>query len=123
MIGSGPLNFENITDLLEELDSELDRAGGRAEVYLAGGARMLFGWRADRRTSDLDGVMRTGQNLLMTSVMKMSRKRGLEATWVNRARDRDIAAGAHLHPRGRTVTAAEESARQLGRWSFRCRAR
>ena len=85
MIGSGPLNSENITDLLEELDSELDRAGGRAELYLAGGARMLFGWRADRRTSDLDGVMRTGQNLLMTSAMKMSRKRGLEPTWVNPA--------------------------------------
>ena len=67
MVGSGPLNSENVAGLLEDLDRELDRAGGRAELYLAGGARMLLGWRTDRRTSDLDGVMRTGQTLLMTT--------------------------------------------------------
>ena len=61
MVGSGPLNSEIVVGLLEDLDRELDRAGGPAELYLAGGARMLLGWRTDRRTSDLDGVMRTGQ--------------------------------------------------------------
>ncbi len=45
MVGSGPLNSENVAGLLEDLDRELDRSGGRAELYLAGGARMLFGWR------------------------------------------------------------------------------
>ena len=82
MVGSGPLNSENVVGLLEELDGELHRAGGRAELYLAGGARMLLGWRTDRRTSDLDGVMRTGQTVLMTAAMKMSRTHGLEPTWV-----------------------------------------
>ena len=38
MVGSGPLNSENVAGLLEDLDRELDRAGGRAELYLAGGA-------------------------------------------------------------------------------------
>ena len=85
MVGSGPLNSENVAGLLEDLDRELDRSGGRAELYLAGGARMLFGWRTDRRTSDLDGVMRTGQTRLMTAAMKMSRRHGLEPTWVNPA--------------------------------------
>ena len=85
MVGSGPLNSENVAGLLDDLDRELDRAGGRAELYLAGGARMLLGWRTDRRTSDLDGVMRTGQTLLTTAAMKISRRHGLEPTWVNPA--------------------------------------
>ena len=46
---------------------------------------MLLGWRTDRRTSDLDGVMRIGQTLLMTAAMKISRRHGLEPTWVNPA--------------------------------------
>ena len=62
MVGSGPLTSESVAGLLDELDRELHQAGGgRAELYLAGRARMLLGWRTDRRTSDLDGVMRTGQ--------------------------------------------------------------
>ena len=35
MVGSGPLNSENVVGLLDELDRELHRAGGRAELYLA----------------------------------------------------------------------------------------
>ena len=85
MVGSGPLNSENITGLLKNLDKALDEAGGRAELYLAGGARMLFGWRTDRHTSDLDGVMRTGQTRLMTTAMRISGQHGLEPTWVNPA--------------------------------------
>ena len=60
MAGSGPLNSENIGELIKELDRALHEAGGRAELYLAGGARMLFGWRTDRRTSDLDAAKRPG---------------------------------------------------------------
>ena len=85
MVGNGPLNSENITGLREDLDNALDEAGGRAELYLAGGARMLFGWRTDRHTSDLDGVMRTGQTVLMTTAMRISERHGLEPTWVNPA--------------------------------------
>ena len=85
MAGSGPLNSENITELLEDLDKALNEAGGRAELYLAGGARMLFGWRTDRHTGDLDGVMRTGQIRLMATAMRMSKQHGLKPTWVNPA--------------------------------------
>lgn len=42
MVGSGPLNSENVVGLLDELDRELHRAGGRAELYLAEGARSLL---------------------------------------------------------------------------------
>ena len=73
MVGSGPLNSEKVAGLLEQLDRELHRAGGRAELCLAGGARMPLGRRTDRRTSDLDGVMRTGQTPLMTAAMNISR--------------------------------------------------
>lgn len=83
MAGSGPLNSENIVEFIEELDRALHEAGGRAELYLAGGARMLFGWRTDRRTSDLDTVMRSGQTLLTTTAMKISKRLGLEPDWVN----------------------------------------
>ena len=44
MVGSGPLNSENVAGLVEELDRELHRAGGRAELYLAGHA-LLGGLR------------------------------------------------------------------------------
>ena len=32
MVGRGPLNSENVVGLLEALDRELDRTGGRAEL-------------------------------------------------------------------------------------------
>ena len=41
MVGSGPLNSENVAGLLAELERELHRAGGLAELYLAGGADAL----------------------------------------------------------------------------------
>ena len=74
MAGSGPLNSENIAGYIENLDKALDEAEGRAELYLAGGARMLFGWRTDRHTSDLDGVMRTGQAVLTTALYPFTPK-------------------------------------------------
>ena len=85
MAGTGPLNSENITGLLDDLDKALHEVGERAEVYLAGGARMLFGWRTDRHTKDLDGVMRSGQSILITTAMRMSERHGLEPTWLNPA--------------------------------------
>ena len=85
MAGTGPLNSENIARLIEDLDEALHEAGGQAELYLAGGARMLFGWRTDRHTSDIDGVMRTGQNVLMATAIRISKRHGLEPTWVNPA--------------------------------------
>ena len=85
MAGTGPLNSKNILRLIESLDKALHEAGGRAEIYLAGGARMLFGLRTDRHTSDLDTVMRTGQTVLMTTAMRISGQHGLEPTWVNPA--------------------------------------
>ena len=85
MAGDGPLNSENIMGLIESLDKALHEADGRAEIYLVGGARMLFGLRADRHTSDLDTVMRTGQTALMTTAMRISEQHGLEPTWVNPA--------------------------------------
>ena len=36
MTGSGPLNAENITGLVEKLDEELQRVGGQAERRLSG---------------------------------------------------------------------------------------
>ena len=54
MAGTGPLSSENIADLLENLDKALDEAGGRAELYLAGGARMNVARRSklmDQRSS------------------------------------------------------------------------
>ena len=83
MAGTGPLNSENITGILDDLDDALAKAGARAELYLAGDARMLFGWWRDRHTSDLDGVMRAGRNRLMTTAMRISADHGLEPTWVN----------------------------------------
>lgn len=85
MAGAGPLNSNNIVGLIESLDKALHEAGGRAEIYLAGGARMLFGLRTDRHTSDLDTVMRTGQTVLMATAMRISGRHGLEPTWVNPA--------------------------------------
>ena len=85
MAGTGPLHSENITGLLDDLDKALHEVGERAEFYLAGGARMLFGWRTDRHTKDLDGVMRSGQTVLMTTAMRMSERHGLEPTWLNPA--------------------------------------
>ena len=85
MTGTGPLNSENITGLLDELDKALHEVGERAELYLAGGARMLFGWRTDRHTKDLDGVLRSGRTVLMTTAIRMSERHGLEPTWLNPA--------------------------------------
>ena len=33
---------------MDPLEYDLHQAGDPAELYLAGGSRMLFGWRTDR---------------------------------------------------------------------------
>ena len=83
MAGSGPLNAHNIISVLDALDKELAYDRARAEIYIAGGARMLFGMRSNRTTSDIDGIFRKGHGTLTKAIKKVGKRLDLPANWLN----------------------------------------
>lgn len=52
------LNRTRLDQLFTELDQELARASELAELYIAGGARMMYGLNPARRTTDVDAMIR-----------------------------------------------------------------
>lgn len=55
------LNRKTLETLLAALDEALERQGASAEVYVAGGARMILGFKDDRTTTDVDVVFRRSE--------------------------------------------------------------
>jgi len=81
---SGPLSADDIRRLFEELASELDRNGQRAEVFLVGGAAIALCFDARRATRDLDAVFAPTDSVRRAAATVADRE-GLDPDWLNDA--------------------------------------
>lgn len=77
------LNRTRLDQLFTELDHELARAGQSAELYIAGGARMMYGLNPARRTTDVDTMIRQGNEAVKSAADKLQKKHGLAENWLN----------------------------------------
>ena len=83
MAGDGFLNTSSLPKMLDALDRELGRDRTKATIYIAGGARMILGIRQDRKTSDIDGVIREGHGSVINAAQQIARREGVPETWLN----------------------------------------
>ena len=77
------LDRETLERLLAALDEALGRRGASAEVYVAGGARMILGFKDDRTTTDVDVSFRRSEGPVNEAVSAVADEHGLEHTWIN----------------------------------------
>ena len=77
------LNLELIEQLFRELDTELGKTGDSAEIYITGGARMMYGLSPERVTKDVDAVIRDGRDGLQSAATKLQREHQLRRGWLN----------------------------------------
>ena len=80
----GPLSAADIRRLFEELASELDVAGHRAEIFLVGGAAIALCFDARRATRDLDAVFAPTDSVRRADA-KVADREGLDPDWLNDA--------------------------------------
>ncbi|MCY4601812.1 MAG: hypothetical protein OXF27_18055 [Acidobacteria bacterium] len=78
---SGPLGREQFIEPFEELSSELARRGGRAHVYVFGGAAMSVAFDRGRTTVDIDVRVDSGREKLMAADEAVGHRHGFEAGW------------------------------------------
>ena len=83
MAGDGFLDTNSLPRMLDALDRELGRERAKATVYIAGGARMILGIREDRKTSDIDGVIREGHGAVVKATQRIARREGIPESWLN----------------------------------------
>lgn len=79
-----PLSADDIRRLFEELASELDAAGQRAEIFLVRGAAIALCFDARRATRDLDAVFAPTDSVRRAAAIVADRE-GLDPDWVNDA--------------------------------------
>ena len=77
------LNLELIEQLFNELDTELGKTGDSAEIYIAGGARMMYELNPERLTKDVDAVIRNGRNALQNAAARLQKEHRLRQGWLN----------------------------------------
>jgi len=79
-----PLSKLDIERLLRALNSQLEAAGVRGELYLVGGAVMCLVHEARPATRDLDGFFRPSKQLRVAAA-KVAAKHDLPESWLNDA--------------------------------------
>ena len=77
------LNLELIEQLFNELDTELGKTGDSTEIYIAGGARMMYELKPERLTKDVDAVIRNGRNALQNAAARLQKEHRLRQGWLN----------------------------------------
>lgn len=83
MAGDGWITPSNINNVLNELDEYLAQQNQHVEMYIAGGARMVLGLTTDRKTKDIDGIIRRGRDALQEAAQAVGERRGIAPGWVN----------------------------------------
>ena len=79
-----PLSAGDIYRLFEELASELDAAGQRAEIFLVGGAAIALCFDVRRATRDLDAIFAPTDSVRRAAASVADRE-GLDPDWLNDA--------------------------------------
>ena len=77
------LDREKLETLFTALDNELDRLNATAEIYVAGGARMVLGLRDTRTTTDIDVAFRRRQGPVDEAIGAVTQEHGLKPGWIN----------------------------------------
>lgn len=78
------LTRDDIRALFDELNSELDRAGERADIFLVGGAAIALAYDARRATRDLDAAFRP-TTVVRDAARAVAARHDLAEDWLNDA--------------------------------------
>lgn len=75
-------------ELLRDLDSELQRAGKAATIFVVGGAAMALAYNADRASADIDETFEP-REVVLAAAAEVARRRNLQRNWLSEGvRDR-----------------------------------
>lgn len=92
------LSREQIIELLQELGTDLDGQGLRADIFAVGGAAMALGYNMRRLTADVDGVFEPKAVVYEAARRVAARHDGLSDDWINDA-VKGLLPGADPHAR------------------------
>ncbi|MBQ9578949.1 MAG: hypothetical protein IJR28_05400 [Ottowia sp.] len=73
---------EQLTWLLERLNSELQRRGASGTLIMAGGAAIMYAFHSRRATADIDALFHPPQ-IIRECVATIAREEGIQGDWLN----------------------------------------
>lgn len=73
---------EEMRELLRDLDSELQRMGKAAAIFVVGGAAMALAYNAERASADIDGTFEP-RDVVLDAAAVVARRRNLHKHWLS----------------------------------------
>lgn len=73
---------KEMRDLLGDLDSELQRMGKAAVIFVVGGAAMALAYNAARATADIDATFEP-RDVVLDAAAVVARRRNLDRHWLS----------------------------------------
>ena len=81
---NGALTRDDILQLFTELAGKLRNRHVRGHVYIVGGAAMIFGFRRERTTHDVDARIKNDKEAVLAAIAEVAAEHNdLPANWLN----------------------------------------
>ncbi len=80
---NGALNRDDILQLFNELAGKLKNRGVRGHIYIVGGAAMIFGFRRERTTHDVDARIENDKEAVLAAAAEIAEAHDLRTDWLN----------------------------------------
>lgn len=93
---------DEMRELLRDLDSELQRMGKAAKIFVVGGAAMALAYNADRASADIDGTFEP-RDVVLDAAAVVARRRNLDKYWLSEGVRDYMPPEPDDHPRGEMI--------------------